>query len=124
MIQTRFGVFETNSSSTHSLILCDDETYKKFLNEEIFIDWKEEEFVTLDDLRDAAKKAIDPDDRWHTKYPTPQEIDMMHPYELIGVLEEWCLHYGAENCGCGIHREMMIPSGEKVHALSEYYCDG
>lgn len=122
MIQIRQKVFETNSSSTHSLILCDDETYKKFQSGEIFIDWEKEEFVTLDELRDAAKKVIDPEDRWHTKYPSPQEIDMMDPLELIVVLEDWYLHYGVDSCG--IHREMTLPSGEKVHALSEYYCDG
>lgn len=121
MIQTRFGIFETNSSSTHSLILCTDETYQKFMHEELFVDWDEEEFVSIDALRAEAKKIIDPDDRWRHKYPTPQEIDAMEPWELIDVLEDWDRQFGAHNCSPGEHREMLLPSGERVHALSEFY---
>lgn len=121
MIQVRTGVFETNSSSTHSLILCTDETYQKFLREELFVDWDEEEFVSIDALRAEAKKIIDPEDRWRHKYPTPQEIDIMEPWELIDVLEDWDRQFGSHNCCPGEHREMVLPSGERVHALSEFY---
>lgn len=38
MIQIRCGVFETNSSSTHSLIICTDEEYKKWQNNELILD--------------------------------------------------------------------------------------
>lgn len=38
MLKIRQNVFETNSSSTHSLILCSDEDYAKLNNEELFID--------------------------------------------------------------------------------------
>lgn len=121
MIQTRFGVFETNSSSTHSLILCTDETYQKFLKEELFVDWEEEEFITLDELRLTVKKTIDSEDRWHQRYPTQQEIDEMEPWELIEVLDDWNRCYGAHNYNRGEHREMLLSSGERIHALSEFY---
>lgn len=35
----RFNSFETNSSSTHSLILCSLEDYEKLKNEEIYLDY-------------------------------------------------------------------------------------
>lgn len=35
MKQIRYGVFETNSSSTHSLTICSDEEYKKFESGEL-----------------------------------------------------------------------------------------
>lgn len=35
----RFGVFETNSSSVHSLTIVDAETYEKFKNGELLMDW-------------------------------------------------------------------------------------
>jgi hypothetical protein len=37
MKQIRYGVFETNSSSTHSLTICSDEEYKKFESGELVI---------------------------------------------------------------------------------------
>jgi len=38
MKQVRHGVFETNSSSTHSLVICTTEEYKKFENGELLLD--------------------------------------------------------------------------------------
>ena len=35
--QIRFGVFETNSSSTHSLTMCSKEDYKKWENGEVLL---------------------------------------------------------------------------------------
>ena len=37
MLQIRKGVFETNSSSTHSLTICSKEQYDKLCKEELFI---------------------------------------------------------------------------------------
>ena len=36
MFQIRLNCFETNSSSTHSLIVCDDETWKKFVEGKLY----------------------------------------------------------------------------------------
>ena len=38
MLQIRKGVFETNSSSTHALILCTQEEYDKLVTHELFWD--------------------------------------------------------------------------------------
>lgn len=103
--------------------MCDDETYRRFEDGELFVDWEAEEFVTLDELRGITKKTIDHEDRFHRLYPTANEIDAMEYWELIEVLEDWYQMYGAENRNSGIHREMLLPSGERVHALSEYYSD-
>ena len=37
MFKIRQGVFETNSSSVHSMIMVNDEEYKKLNKEELFI---------------------------------------------------------------------------------------
>lgn len=37
MIQIRKNTFETNSSSTHSLIVCDDTTWERFLSGELYV---------------------------------------------------------------------------------------
>ena len=39
MIQVRYGVFETNSSSTHSLIIANDKEYKQLLNGDLLLDY-------------------------------------------------------------------------------------
>lgn len=39
MIKIRYGCFETNSSSVHSLIIVNEEEYKQLLNGELFLDY-------------------------------------------------------------------------------------
>lgn len=39
MIQIRRGVFETNSSSTHSLTVCSKKDYDRFLDGKMVLDW-------------------------------------------------------------------------------------
>ena len=48
MIQMRYGCFETNSSSTHSLIIANDEEYKKLKSGELFIRY--EGFVSREEV--------------------------------------------------------------------------
>lgn len=48
-IQVRVGVFETNSSSLHSLILCTKEQWDKFLSGELIADFYKEKLLSKDD---------------------------------------------------------------------------
>jgi hypothetical protein len=41
VIQVRFGVFETNSSSTHTLVVCTDEELEKWKKGEIVYNYSE-----------------------------------------------------------------------------------
>jgi len=41
MVNVRYGMFETNSSSTHTMCIVNDEEYKKLLNGELFIDYED-----------------------------------------------------------------------------------
>ncbi len=50
MKTVRPSVFETNSSSVHTLCLCTEDQYKKFLDKEMF--WKDEKLCTLDEAYD------------------------------------------------------------------------
>ena len=45
MYSIRRNVFETNSSSTHSLIICSDKTYNDWLDGKVVYDSYDEEFV-------------------------------------------------------------------------------
>lgn len=48
MRQIRHGVFETNSSSTHSITMCMKSEYDQWKNGEMFFDRWNHEFVTKD----------------------------------------------------------------------------
>jgi len=50
MKSVRRGVFETNSSSTHSLTICSDEDFQKFKKGEVMLKtYPEEHFVTREE---------------------------------------------------------------------------
>jgi len=53
MISIRRGVFETNSSSTHSLIICSDKVYNDWENEKVLYDSYDEEFVEAKQPNDS-----------------------------------------------------------------------
>ena len=46
MIQIRQNIFETNSSSVHSITLCTEDEFQKWKNGEILFDRDECRFVT------------------------------------------------------------------------------
>ena len=52
----RPSVFETNSSSVHTLCLCSEADYDKFTNKELF--WKYENLVTLDEAYEEFCKYL------------------------------------------------------------------
>lgn len=55
--QIRKSVFETNSSSTHTLTLYCTTEWNEFKNNKIYLDACSNEFVTEDELRERFKKA-------------------------------------------------------------------
>lgn len=55
--QVRRGVFETNSSSTHSITMCSEEEFESWKRGEVLFDeWGEEEFVSANNLSDSFKE--------------------------------------------------------------------
>jgi len=56
MKQTRRSVFETNSSSTHSLSICSSGDFRAWKNEEVLFDSHEDTFVKREDALAKIKK--------------------------------------------------------------------
>lgn len=52
----RRGLFETNSSSVHSITMCDDDTYTKWKNGELLIKSWNETFITREEANEEMKK--------------------------------------------------------------------
>lgn len=57
MFKIRKGLFETNSSSTHSLTMCPEEDYNKWRNDELFFNSWEEKFFTKKEMIDSIIKS-------------------------------------------------------------------
>lgn len=58
-IQVRKSVFETNSSSTHSLTMCMNSDFKKWKNEEIIFDdyeYKDGKFISYEEAKIKANE--------------------------------------------------------------------
>lgn len=56
--QIRRGVFETNSSSTHSLTMCDEEIFEKWKSGDLLYDKYAEEFIdSVPELSDEQKNG-------------------------------------------------------------------
>jgi hypothetical protein len=58
MIQIRHNVFETNSSSTHSLTVCSDEEYTGWKVGEYVFDRDKEKLVKLSSLKKTIQNVI------------------------------------------------------------------
>lgn len=59
MRQIRRGVFETNSSSTHSLTICTEDQYNDWKAGKIFYDVYKEEFMDKVQLTDCEKEMAE-----------------------------------------------------------------
>lgn len=135
--QIRRGVFETNSSSTHSLTMCSEEEFEKWKNGEILFDrWGSEDFVspkTMTDLqkndakeyyestRDDFQKEWDnlsetAKESYYTKYAKEnglidEDAQTYEQYMRNNDLETFVTRYTSK-------------SGDKIVAFGEYGYDG
>ena len=94
MKQIRLGTFETNSSSTHSLIICTDAEYKSWLNGEAVLDRDYEKIVPMpsdDELEEDDWRYVKHDEYYDKidmegfdeTYTTPHG-DVIHVFGWYG----------------------------------------
>jgi hypothetical protein len=116
-IKARFGTFETNSSSTHSIVMCTKEEFEKFKNDELFLDQWHDKLLTHDEA--VAKVLKD-------GYYTQEELDNMSPEEIVENAFNDSEIYTFETYGSdyeGFHTEYTTPNGETVVAFGYYGYD-
>ena len=118
MIQIRFNVFETNSSSVHTLTVCTKEQYEAWQKGNYYL-YDHKEFVTLDE----AKRRIDQecrddnDDVYDWKNMSSNEITQrleeynFWPFEDYGKDGDW------------IEKGMTTLHGDEVVAFGYYSLD-
>jgi len=115
----RRGVFETNSSSTHSITMCSKEDYDKWEKGEVFLDrnWRaEKKFISREE---AIQKLKD------SEYY--KDLDYNNEDEVNEALREEDL-YTSENYFDGdlesFESTYTTKSGETIVAFGKYGYDG
>lgn len=114
-IQIRQGVFETNSSSTHSITMCDSSQYKKWVNGELYIHMNKtgsEQFLPTELAKKWNKKLILNNPKvteYFDKFENYDEYDGDCELDELGYVVDY--EY-AENC---------YISYEQWYAMHSYY---
>lgn len=122
MMHVRYGVFETNSSSTHSLTMMMKSEYDRWHNEKLYLyeggyGWEFDQPVknslyTRDEAVAFAKK-----NRW---YKDENEFDD----EILKEVGFTSWEYEGNEYLEGFYKEFTTPSGETIVAFGEYGYDG
>ena len=129
--QIRLGVFESNSSSVHSIVLCMESDYNKWEKGDLFIfdgysggylgENKPERnnFYTKEEAISFIKNS---------KYPPSEDFDWNDKEEVMELLHEnkwYDSDYYWNNCENYevFEKSMKTPNGEKVMAFGYYGSD-
>ncbi len=112
--QIRRSVFETNSSSVHSLTMCSDDELQKWKNGEVFFWGLNKKFATNDEIMVELMKQYG-------------EIDWDNDKEVVTLLSEEEIktydEFFNENNFETFEQEYTTPKGDKVIAFGYYGYD-
>lgn len=128
MRQIRRGVFETNSSSTHSITLCAKDDYYKWKSGEVYLNqgsgWcsnsinKDKKFVTKCEAIDILTDS---------KYPPEKDLNTLGEADLHEFFKENEI-YTYENYESDyleyFEETHITPNGEEIVAFGQFGYDG
>ena len=124
MKQMRRNVFETNSSSTHSITMCSKDEYERWKNGELYFNRWGDEFKTRDELITMFKTSTY---RYSSELRYPN-VDWNNPDEVDEIFrdEGWLTE---EQYWDDVDMETFCesyttPNGEEVMAFGYYGYDG
>ena len=130
MLNIRYGIFETNSSSTHAMIMCNDVDWHALkLGENMIAGWEYQQgqfhntFVPREEVFQWFKEVFYP--KYEKEIKTDWDIDCELSDELIEeILAEYDIAYTLENYGHEEYErfedEYVTSGGEVVHAFGYY----
>ena len=118
MFKIRQGVFETNSSSVHSMIMCNDKEYEKLDNGELFIHPWNESLMTFDEaVRRYYKDCSAYDAEQFEQMSREEQIETLEKNVIAYSLEGWLnRHEYCESFG----QTYQTANGEIIHAVGYY----
>lgn len=121
----RLGTFETNSSSTHSMVICSEEEYKKWANGELLASRWMDGFKTREEVMEEFKKEhseyFDSEGNFIStdEYESLEELMDDYSYDV-----EWYdLDGWAGDLECD-ENSYTSPSGDKIRIICRYGYDG
>ena len=138
MIKIRYGTFETNSSSVHTLCWCNDDEYEKLFKKELYVNMYEKNFVMKEQAIEKLKEAYEEYgfnsfNEFYQDYIdctgeftyTPETFNTMPDDELQSFLNEFCELRSLDSILNGKYYEGYESSyttehGDKVHVFGYY----
>ena len=121
MESIRRNVFETNSSSTHSLTMCSETEYEKWKKGELLFHKYDEEFVTKEEFLKIYQEIMK---KYFEKYPDDTEEDFkdyMGDNDYLTYDEFW--DYFTSDYET-FQTSYTTKNGEKVISFGYYGYDG
>ena len=119
VIKIRREVFETNSSSTHSITICDESDYEKWVNGELYLarwGYKDKNFITKKEYEFELQEFINEcSDKDITENKEELENEFIGDYGFLS-FKDWCENFDYET----ETSHFTTPSGDKVVALCYY----
>ncbi len=117
--EVRRGVFETNSSSVHSLTMCSREEYKKWENGEVLY-WEEEnKFGTKEEIIEEMKKM-----KWHDGTPRYEKVNWENEDTVDDIFSDegikTCEKYFENDWYETYEKKYTTQNGEEVVAFGYY----
>lgn len=137
MIQIRLHTFETNSSSTHSLVMCSDDEYKAWENGELYLcvydwfckdikekyqipDYEEGKFYSVEEINKLFDKLhVDFANDGDYHYSRAEFFRTFKEY-LYDEYDDEDYENNYESCLETYDETYTTKSGEIVHAFGKY----
>lgn len=133
MINVRYGIFETNSSSTHAMIMCMEEDYEKLSRGSIMIGGDlldDGKFVTREAAMTKLRELYEDDPKGFNHEYGIETFEDIEQNETLADEILW-REYIAYTLGTysGEYMDTFVdwfttPNGEKVYAFGYYGQDG
>lgn len=124
MIQVRYGMFETNSSSTHSIFIVTEEEYEKLEKGELLINigafWRGgPDIITKEEAINELNKACP---NWKEEYSLEDKplSTALYGYDIAETLEH---HFDDEYLE-SYEEHFTTPSGDKMVVFGKFGRDG
>lgn len=117
--QVRRGVFETNSSSVHSLTMCSEEEYEKWENGEVLYWEYENKFGTKEEIIEEMKNMKWSDGTPRYKNVNWEDEDTIHDIFTHAGIKS-CEEYFENDWYETYEEEYTTPNGETVVAFGYY----
>lgn len=118
-IQIRRGAFETNSSSTHSITMCNESDYEKWAKGELYLarwGYNDKDFITPEEYEFELQEYINKySEKYGTKDRAQLENEFIGDYGFLS-FKEWCDNFDYET----EISKFVTPSGDTVVALCYY----